>query len=70
MKLLRVRIKKSINNPLTLNLNIIYAQQTRQILDLLLGYRISPLLWKNISSNINNSLSAGRCQTPAFTTSL
>ena len=59
-------IKKSINNPLRLNLNIIYAQQTRQILDLLLGYRISPLLWKNISSNINNSLSAGRCQTPAL----
>ncbi len=59
-------IKNSINTPTNLNLNIIHAQQTRQILDLLLGYRISPLLWKNISSNINNSLSAGRCQTPAL----
>jgi len=59
-------IKNSINNPSYLNLNVIYAQQTRQILDLLLGYRISPLLWKNISSNTNNSLSAGRCQTPAL----
>ena len=59
-------IKNSINRITNLNLNIIHAQQTRQILDLLLGYRVSPLLWKNISSNINNSLSAGRCQTPAL----
>ena len=62
----KTAINKSINNPTILNLNLINAQQTRQILDLLLGYRISPILWKNISSNIKNSLSAGRCQTPAL----
>ena len=59
-------LNKSIKNPTVLNLDLINAQQTRQILDLLVGYRISPILWKNISSNIKNSLSAGRCQTPAL----
>jgi DNA topoisomerase-1 len=59
-------ILNSINKPSILNLNLINAQQTRQILDLLLGYQISPILWKNISSNTKNSLSAGRCQTPAL----
>ena len=54
--------KKSINNPIKLNLNIIHSQQTRQILDLCLGFKISPLLWKNVYYG----LSAGRCQTPAL----
>lgn len=59
-------ILNAIKNPTLVNLDIVHAQQTRQILDLLLGYRISPILWKNISSNNKNSLSAGRCQTPAL----
>tara|TARA_Y100000389_G_scaffold186794_1_gene207544 strand:+ start:868 stop:3162 length:2295 start_codon:yes stop_codon:yes gene_type:complete len=62
----KTAINKSINNPTKLNIDLVYAQQSRQILDLLVGYRISPILWKNISSNIKNSLSAGRCQTPAL----
>jgi DNA topoisomerase-1 len=44
----------------------VYSQQTRQILDLLVGYKISPLLWKYITRNAEKSLSAGRCQTPAL----
>ena len=35
-------------------------------MDLIIGYNITPLLWKNISANQENSLSAGRCQTPAL----
>ena len=35
-------------------------------LDLLVGYSLSPILWKHISANKNNKLSAGRCQTPAL----
>ena len=35
-------------------------------MDLLVGYTISPLLWKYISRNSKSSLSAGRCQTPAL----
>ena len=42
------------------------AQQSRQILDILVGYTLSPLLWKHISRNSKTGLSAGRCQTPAL----
>ena len=52
---------KSINNYGYLNMPRVYSQQTRQILDLYIGFKISPLLWKYIL----NKLSAGRCQTPA-----
>lgn len=58
-------IKESIKNLTKLNMNLVYAQQARQILDILVGYKISPILWKQISQN-KQSLSAGRCQTPAL----
>lgn len=59
-------IKRAIQNPTTLNMDTIYSQQARQILDLIVGYKISPILWKNILTNTKNALSAGRCQTPAL----
>ena len=59
-------IKNALNNPTTINMNLVYAQQGRQILDLIVGFKITPLLWKHIVSNTKNSLSAGRCQSPAL----
>lgn len=59
-------IKYAVANPVKINLNIVYAQQTRQILDLIVGYEISPLLWKYINNTSNKPLSAGRCQTPTL----
>ena len=59
-------IKNALKNPVTINIDLVYAQQARQILDLLVGFKISPLLWSHITSNTKNSLSAGRCQTPAL----
>jgi len=59
-------LQKAIKNPTTINMNIVHAQQARQILDLLVGFQVSPMLWKYISKNSENSLSAGRCQTPAL----
>ena len=59
-------VKKAITNPTTLNLNLINAQKARQVLDLIVGYKITPLLWKTFVSNTKNALSAGRCQTPAL----
>ena len=59
-------IQNSIKNPLLVNMNVVNAQQARQILDVLVGFKISPILWKCISKNTENSLSAGRCQTPAL----
>jgi DNA topoisomerase-1 len=57
-------ILNAIKNPTRININLVQAQQTRQILDILIGFKISPILRKYINNSI--SLSAGRCQTPAL----
>tara|TARA_B110000285_G_scaffold235459_1_gene317320 strand:- start:8282 stop:10594 length:2313 start_codon:yes stop_codon:yes gene_type:complete len=59
-------IKNAINNPTLINMDTVNAQLARQVLDLLVGFTISPILWKHISRNSKTSLSAGRCQTPAL----
>jgi DNA topoisomerase-1 len=59
-------ILEAMQNPTVINMNNVLAEQSRQIVDLLIGYNITPLLWKNISANQENSLSAGRCQSPAL----
>lgn len=55
-------ILKSLQETTFINMDRVHSQQTRQILDLYIGFKISPLLWKNIK----NKLSAGRCQTPSL----
>ena len=55
-------IINAFNNPGKINLDLFYAQQSRSILDLLIGFEISPILWKHVRPNI----SAGRCQSPAL----
>ena len=55
-------IVDAFNNPGILDTDLYNAQQARSILDLLIGYNISPLLWKSIKPKI----SAGRCQSPAL----
>ena len=59
-------VQKAIANPTVVNLDMVYAQQARQILDILVGYKVSPTLWSHISRTAKSSLSAGRCQTPAL----
>ena len=59
-------ILQAVNNPTRLNMDEVKAQQARQILDLIVGFTISPVLWKYISRNTEKGLSAGRCQTPAL----
>lgn len=61
-------LQQAVQNPTTLNLNLIHAQQARQILDVLVGFKVSPVLWKLVSQpkGKENALSAGRCQTPAL----
>lgn len=59
-------LKKAVQHPGRINMNIVHAQQARQILDVLVGFNISPILWQKISQNTKAGLSAGRCQTPAL----
>jgi len=61
-------LQQAIKTPRTLNFDLIHAQQSRQILDVLVGFKISPILWKLVSQpkGKDNALSAGRCQTPAL----
>jgi DNA topoisomerase-1 len=53
---------KAVAEPRLLDMNKVYAQQGRAMLDMMVGFTISPLLWKHVTSG----LSAGRCQTPAL----
>ncbi len=57
-------IIKAISNPTTIDMNVVHAQNARQILDLVIGFKFSPVLWEQI--NRTKGLSAGRCQTPAL----
>jgi DNA topoisomerase-1 len=59
-------ILAAVSTPTTVNMDIVHAQQGRQILDLIVGFKLSPLLWENISRKSKTGLSAGRCQTPAL----
>jgi len=59
-------IKQAVSAPTRLDMDKVHAQQARQILDLLVGFRLSPMLWRHISYSTKNVLSAGRCQTPAL----
>jgi len=61
-------IQYAIKNPRTIDMDLVHAQQARQILDLLVGFKVTPMLWKFISSPKGKecALSAGRCQTPAL----
>jgi len=59
-------ILQAVQNPGRLNMNIVSAQQSRQILDLIVGFKLSPILWKHITQKSAHGLSAGRCQTPAL----
>lgn len=55
-------IQKAIQHPRTLDVQMFNAQQARRVLDRMIGFTLSPVLWKFVASK----LSAGRCQSPAL----
>jgi len=56
-------IKEAVQNPRKLDMNLVMAQQARRILDRIVGFELSPVLWRKIS--VKNNLSAGRVQSVA-----
>ena len=54
----------ALQTPRTIDMNKVNSQQARAMLDMMVGFTISPLLWKHIGGMA--ALSAGRCQTPAL----
>ena len=58
----KTAVCNAIANPRVIDMNRVYAQQSRAMLDMMVGFTISPLLWRYVAPG----LSAGRCQTPAL----
>ena len=56
-------IKKAVANPRLINMNLVNAQQARRVLDRMVGFELSPVLWRKIG--MQRSLSAGRVQSVA-----
>ena len=59
-------VLKAVAEPRDIDMPLVDAQQARRILDRLVGYKVSPMLWRNISCQNNRSLSAGRVQSVAL----
>jgi DNA topoisomerase-1 len=64
----KTALLKSIKEPTIVNMNIVNSYFARTVIDILIGYKISPLLWKKFyySKKSDEVLSAGRVQSPAL----
>ena len=62
----KAAVLKAVAEPRDIDMPRVDAQQARRILDRLVGYKVSPLLWKNINCANNRTLSAGRVQSVAL----
>jgi DNA topoisomerase-1 len=59
-------LNHAIANPTTVSMDLVKSQQARQIIDILIGFKVTPTLWKYMKSDKTKSLSCGRCQSIAL----
>ena len=62
----KTALQAAISNVKRIDMNKVNSQQARSVIDVLMGYKLSPLLWRNIVYSTKAKLSAGRCQSPAL----
>jgi len=58
----KTAIKKAIDNPIQINKEMVEAYETRRLLDRIIGYKLSPVVKKNIENSYDTKISAGRTQ--------
>ncbi len=59
-------IIKGMNNPRQIDEHLVASQRARRVMDRIIGYKMSPFLWKSIFTSSSNNLSAGRVQSVAL----
>ena len=59
-------VKKAMKSPLPIDEKLVHSQRARRAMDRIIGYKISPLLWRAVIEESGNSLSAGRVQSVAL----
>lgn len=62
----KASVKKSMAAPVHVNSNLVISQRARRVMDRIIGYKISPFLWRAMIEESSNSLSAGRVQSVAL----
>jgi DNA topoisomerase-1 len=62
----KTAVKKAINNPIEIDYGLVQSQRARRVMDRIIGYKISPVLWRLLLEASGNSLSAGRVQSVAL----
>ncbi|MCE1187739.1 MAG: type I DNA topoisomerase [Ignavibacteria bacterium] len=59
-------VLKGMSNPLPIDSNLVQSQRARRVMDRIIGYKMSPFLWRSIITSSSNNLSAGRVQSVAL----
>lgn len=62
----KTAVKQAMKEPLEIDYGLVYSQRARRVMDRIIGYKISPILWRAILEASGSSLSAGRVQSVAL----